>query len=53
LHCHIAWHAGGGLFVDIMENPAAIENLPIPASVNQVCSDWWAFSATGQVDQIE
>jgi hypothetical protein len=52
-HCHIAWHAGAGLFVDVMENPAAIKNLPIPSSINQVCADWNAFSATGKVDQIE
>ena len=52
-HCHIAWHAGAGLFVDILESPAAIANLPIPNSVNQVCSDWSKFSATGAVDQIE
>jgi FtsP/CotA-like multicopper oxidase with cupredoxin domain len=52
-HCHIAWHAGAGLFVDILENPAVIKNLPIPSSVDQVCSDWSKFSATGAVDQIE
>jgi hypothetical protein len=52
-HCHIAWHAGAGLFVDIMENPAAIQNLPIPGTSNQLCTDWAAFSKTGAIDQLD
>lgn len=52
-HCHIAWHAGAGLFVDIMENPTAIKDLPIPSTSNQICENWAAFTASHTVDQID
>jgi len=52
-HCHIAWHASTGLSVDILEQPKQIENMPVPDTSSQVCRDWQAFSATGEVDQID
>lgn len=52
-HCHIAWHASTGLSVDILEHPEQIENEPIPDTSYQLCQDWQAFSAKGDVDQLD
>lgn len=52
-HCHVAWHAATGMSVDVLEHPDQIEGLSIPDSSYQVCKDWQAFSATGEVDQID
>lgn len=52
-HCHIAWHAATGLTVDILEQPAKIKALQIPAAVDQTCAEWRAVVATGQIEQID
>jgi FtsP/CotA-like multicopper oxidase with cupredoxin domain len=50
-HCHIAWHASSGLFVNIMERPADIRQMEIPQIMQQTCVDWEAYSSRNIVDQ--
>ncbi|KAH8653878.1 laccase [Xylariales sp. PMI_506] len=48
-HCHIAWHVGEGLSIDIVERPseqAAQISTADLASYDQVCADWRAYEAT-------
>ncbi|KAF2839016.1 multicopper oxidase [Patellaria atrata CBS 101060] len=53
LHCHIAWHVSSGLYVNVVERPDDIRDLAIPESVRQGCRDWWDFSGTEYVNQID
>ncbi|KAL8924910.1 MAG: hypothetical protein Q9208_003793 [Pyrenodesmia sp. 3 TL-2023] len=53
LHCHNAWHLSGGLYANILENPAGIEALPIPSTSYQVCRDWADFTGTALPNQID
>ncbi|TAQ86568.1 hypothetical protein B7494_g5109 [Chlorociboria aeruginascens] len=53
LHCHIAWHVSGGLYMNVMERPADIAGLQIPSVVAQTCRDWAAFTNVTVVDQID
>lgn len=53
-HCHIAWHVGQGLYVNVMQKPEEVKKLtPIPGIVKQTCGPWEEFSRTGVVDQID
>ena len=52
-HCHIAWHVSAGLYINVMENAAAIEKLKIPSSFAQTCREWGAFTNTEIPDQID
>lgn len=52
-HCHIAWHLSGGLYANILENPAGIKNLDIPSTSYQVCRDWATFTDTNLPNQID
>jgi hypothetical protein len=52
-HCHIAWHVSAGLYITVLERPADIAKLRIPAIMAQTCRDWSAFENTTVVDQID
>lgn len=52
-HCHILWHSATGFGIDFLEKPDEIQKLKIPDANNQVSRDWNAFTATGQVVQID
>lgn len=52
-HCHIAWHLSGGLYANILENPAGIKDIPIPSTSYQVCRDWAAFTGSNLPNQID
>ncbi|KAI5821255.1 multicopper oxidase-domain-containing protein [Pyronema omphalodes] len=52
-HCHIAWHVSAGLYVNLMERPSDIERMHIPQIMHQTCRDWWAFSNTTVIQQID
>ncbi|WPG97232.1 multicopper oxidase [Acrodontium crateriforme] len=53
-HCHIAWHVSGGLYMNIMENPKAIQmDVPIPYVMAQTCRDWTAWTGDHIPDQID
>ena len=51
-HCHILWHSSTGFGIDILEQPDQIKRFDIPENNYQICKDWNAFVATGQVAQI-
>ncbi|KAJ9623971.1 laccase, multicopper oxidase, benzenediol:oxygen oxidorectuctase [Taxawa tesnikishii (nom. ined.)] len=43
MHCHIAWHASGGLATQFLEQSSAINQAdPLKSSYSQTCSDWRA-----------
>ena len=52
-HCHIAWHLSGGLYANIMERPADIENVVIPSTSYQNCRDWVNYSGGNLLPQID
>lgn len=52
-HCHIAWHLSAGLYVNILENSAAIRDLAVPSTAYQVCRDWAAYRGERLVEQID
>ncbi|KAK3398805.1 Cupredoxin [Sordaria brevicollis] len=49
LHCHLAWHASAGLFVNILERPDEIANLSIPDVAGKSCRQWTSFR--GELEQ--
>ncbi|KAJ4421071.1 hypothetical protein N0V82_003975 [Gnomoniopsis sp. IMI 355080] len=52
-HCHIAWHASAGFFMQFIVEPDAVKKLSIPSKVNQTCVDWDAYTNNDVVDQID
>lgn len=52
-HCHIAWHASMGLYINLLERPNDIPEMRLPQVMAQTCTDWEAFSNTNIVDQID
>lgn len=52
-HCHIAWHASAGFFLQFLVQPDQVKKLPIPQKVAQTCRDWSAFTATDIPEQID
>lgn len=52
-HCHIAWHLSLGLYLNIVEQPAQINQMQIPDVMAQTCTDWNAYSKLNVVDQID
>ncbi|KAL8685364.1 MAG: hypothetical protein Q9218_007808 [Villophora microphyllina] len=53
-HCHIAWHVSGGLYVNLMEHPDAINKTrTVPQIMAQTCRDWSDYSGHVMVDQID
>ncbi|KAF4549390.1 Multicopper oxidase-like protein 6 [Elsinoe fawcettii] len=53
LHCHIAWHVSGGLYVNVLERPRDISEREIPMVMAQTCRDWWRWTRSNVVDQID
>ena len=53
LHCHIAWHVSGGLYVNILENPDGLAGMTIPQDVLDLSRTWGEFTSEGPVDQID
>ena len=45
-HCHIAWHSSAGFSIDVLEQPAQIKKLKIPASLQQLCKGWNAYEGS-------
>lgn len=50
LHCHIAWHVGGGLSLQFLERPndiPALYKADVQATAYQTqCADWKKYAAT-------
>ncbi|KAF2167002.1 multicopper oxidase [Zasmidium cellare ATCC 36951] len=54
MHCHIAWHLSSGMYINVMEHPDEIQNnMQVPDVMAQTCRDWWQFSGSNVVDQID
>jgi FtsP/CotA-like multicopper oxidase with cupredoxin domain len=53
LHCHIAWHVSGGLYINVLERPDDIKKMTIDPSLASTCQKWDAWSASNIVDQID
>ncbi|KAF2402873.1 laccase-1 precursor, partial [Trichodelitschia bisporula] len=53
MHCHIAWHVSGGLYINVLERPDDIQKMTIDHSVADTCQKWDAWSAANVVDQID
>jgi len=53
LHCHLAWHVSGGLFVQLLERQTDIQAETFPQDVVQTCRDWAAWTGTHVPDQID
>ncbi|KAF1843096.1 multicopper oxidase [Cucurbitaria berberidis CBS 394.84] len=53
LHCHLAWHVSGGLFMQILERPEDIVKQDFDTDVFGLCDLWDAYSAVNPPNQID
>ncbi|KAL6709371.1 hypothetical protein ACN47E_001778 [Coniothyrium glycines] len=53
LHCHLAWHVSGGLFMQVLERPEDIMNQDFDADVFELCDKWDAYTANNPPNQID
>ncbi|CAA9958852.1 SufI multicopper oxidase [Pyrenophora teres f. maculata] len=53
LHCHLAWHVSGGLFMQILENTEEIKKQDFGAEQFDLCDSWDAYSAVNILNQID
>ena len=53
LHCHIAWHVSGGLYVNVMEQTEKIKQKTIPSVVGETCRQWYEYSNHEVVAEID
>ncbi|KAF7191904.1 oxidoreductase ptaK [Pseudocercospora fuligena] len=54
LHCHIAWHVSGGLYINLLERPDDIKKqMQIPSIMAQTCRDWSTWSGHNVVEEID
>ncbi|RMZ66481.1 multicopper oxidase [Pyrenophora seminiperda CCB06] len=53
LHCHLAWHVSGGLFMQILENVDEIKNRDFGEDLFDLCDSWDAYSAVHILNQID
>ncbi|KAF2167126.1 multicopper oxidase [Zasmidium cellare ATCC 36951] len=52
-HCHIAWHVGQGLYINVMQKPELVRQMEIPGVVAQSCDGWWEFTDNNIPNQID
>ncbi|KAL2021622.1 hypothetical protein VTK56DRAFT_6975 [Thermocarpiscus australiensis] len=52
-HCHVAWHVATGLYMTVLERPDLIAKYRLPSTVAQTCRQWWAYTNTTVVEQID
>jgi hypothetical protein len=53
LHCHLAWHVSGGLFMQILERPEDIVKQDFDQDVFELCDAWDAYTASNAPNQID
>ena len=53
LHCHLAWHVSGGLFMQILERPDDIRQQDFDEDVFRLCDEWDVYSASTTLNQID
>ncbi|KAH6873786.1 multicopper oxidase [Thelonectria olida] len=47
-HCHTAWHASVGLYVNFLVQPKAIQKSKIPQEMHDMCSDWESYKTSNR-----
>ena len=52
-HCHVAWHVATGLYLTVLERPDLIARYNVPFTVAQTCREWWRYTNTTIVNQID
>ncbi|KAI1506049.1 multicopper oxidase-domain-containing protein [Biscogniauxia marginata] len=52
-HCHVAWHASGGFFSQMLFLPEQVQQYQIPHEIDQVCRDWAAFTGREAPNQVD
>ncbi|KAK4621142.1 oxidoreductase ptaK [Fulvia fulva] len=53
-HCHIAWHVGQGLYINVMQKPEMIQQGPeTPGIIAEACDAWWTYTENNIPDQID
>lgn len=53
LHCHLAWHVSGGLFMQVLERPEDIQKQNFDEDVFGLCDQWDAYTAVNIPNQID
>jgi FtsP/CotA-like multicopper oxidase with cupredoxin domain len=53
LHCHLAWHVSGGLFMQILERPEDIVMQAFDPNVFELCDEWDAYTKNNAPNQID
>ncbi|KAF2875606.1 Cupredoxin [Massariosphaeria phaeospora] len=53
LHCHLAWHVSGGLFLNVLERPEDIMAQDFDEDVFALCPLWDAYSTSNPPNQID
>lgn len=53
IHCHIAWHAAQGFFLQVVFQPDEVMDLEIPEKVYQTCREWDQWTSRVVVNQID
>ncbi|ORY10070.1 laccase-1 precursor [Clohesyomyces aquaticus] len=53
LHCHLAWHVSGGLFMNALERPDDILTQDFDQDIFDGCTAWDAYTATNIPNQID
>jgi FtsP/CotA-like multicopper oxidase with cupredoxin domain len=53
LHCHLAWHVSGGLFMQVLERPEDIVKQDFDQDVFDLCNTWDAYTANNVPNQID
>ncbi|GIZ38218.1 hypothetical protein CKM354_000164100 [Cercospora kikuchii] len=53
-HCHIAWHVGQGLYVNVVQKPDEVmQRDEIPGVIAQTCEPWREFTENNAPNQID
>ncbi|KJZ74859.1 hypothetical protein HIM_05768 [Hirsutella minnesotensis 3608] len=52
-HCHIAWHASGGFFMQFVTGEAQLRRMRPPQVVAETCRQWARWTGTNIPDQID
>lgn len=53
LHCHLAWHVSGGLFLNVLERKDDIQKQDFDDDVFTLCDTWNAYTAGNPPNQID
>lgn len=52
-HCHIAWHASGGLFANFLEREEDVKKIRLPMTIERSCRQWDEWSKKNIVEHID